>query len=210
MHFYTAGTVTYWNMVPLIPVSPSSQVALTWTVLKTLHASGRGPDTRPVSGDMGSVAGEQEAERRLTRIRSQSGTAKRAAGKLKLEPAAGGRRVSGNTSESEEEAEEEADCRTLTQIALGQGGLAGTTGTMDFFGESELAGLGVEHLVSLEGGGTAGQQARWASARSGLQETWNCSNHRQHVAQLVTFGAVCCQFVPPWTDEVLTSEQWGG
>ena len=138
------------------------QVALTWTVLKTLHASGRGPDTRPVSGDMGSVVGEQEAERRLTRIRSQSGTAKRAAGKLKLEPAAGGRRVSGNSSESEEEAEEEADCRTLTQIALGQGGLAGTTGTQDFFGESELAGLGVEHLVSLEGGGSVGQQARWA------------------------------------------------
>jgi len=137
------------------------QVALTWTLLKTLHAGSRGPDTRPVSGDMGSVAGVAEGEK--TRLRSQSGSAKRAAGKaaLRVEPTVQGRHVSGNTSESEEEEEEEADaCQTLTQIALGQGGYALATATGDFFGESELAGLGVEHLVSLEGGGSAGQPTR--------------------------------------------------
>ena len=78
-----------------------------------------------------------------------------------MEPTVQGRHVSGNTSESEEEEEDEVDaCQTLTQIALGQGGYALATATGDFFGESELAGLGVEHLVSLEGGGSAGQQVR--------------------------------------------------
>lgn len=102
-----------------------------------------------MSGDLGSVVGDLDPGR--GRLRSQSGSAKWGREQQ------GGRHVSGNSSDSEEEEEDEADnCQTLTQIALGQGGYTMATNTGDFFGEAELAGLGVEHLVSLEGGTSLG------------------------------------------------------
>ena len=58
---------------------------------------------------------------------------------------------SGNTSSSESSSDEELDnCQTLTDIASG---CTASAITGDFFGDGELAGLGVEHLISLEGGG---------------------------------------------------------
>ena len=61
-----------------------------------------------------------------------------------------------DTSESEEEEDQlekensaAGICQTLTDIASGY---TVATITGDFFGDSELAGLGVEGLVSLEGG----------------------------------------------------------
>jgi len=120
------------------------QVALTWTILKTMYACARS-ETRPLSGDMG--AGCQEEERgRVSRIRSQSGKQNRSSGGQQS------RNMSGNTSESESESEDE-NCRTLTDIASGY---AVTSVSGDFFDDADLAGLGVEHLVSLEGGGTGG------------------------------------------------------
>lgn len=61
-----------------------------------------------------------------------------------------------DTSESEEEEDPQDTagiCQTLTDIASGY---TVATITGDFFGDSELAGLGVEGLVSLEGGGSLG------------------------------------------------------
>jgi len=65
--------------------------------------------------------------------------------------------VKDGSSESEEEEESLDNCQTLTEIASGY---TVATITGDFFGDSELAGLGVEGLVSLEGGsgGALGNQ----------------------------------------------------
>jgi len=114
------------------------QVALTWTVLKTMFACSRA-ETRPLSGEVG--AGPEEERGRVSRNRSQPGKQSRSGQQS--------RNVSGNTSESESESEDE-NCRTLTDIASGYTVAASIAG--DFFGDAELAGLGVEHLVSLEGG----------------------------------------------------------
>ena len=79
-----------------------------------------------------------------------------------------------DTSESEDE-EEQLDrdtaaagiCQTLTDIASGY---AVATITGDFFGDSELAGLGVEGLVSLEGGGSLGAGGGAGGTQQLLQE----------------------------------------
>jgi len=80
-----------------------------------------------------------------------------------------------HSSDSEEEGQQELSSHDLTAIAGGQtgGGLSKhsvTTATGDFFGEAELAGLGVSDLVSLDGGLLSlereGQQLATA------QETW--------------------------------------
>ena len=138
------------------------QVALTWTVLKTLYACSRSDVARPVSGDMtGGGAGEmmEGADRSKLRLRSASGMTRRVSGKqaaLKVVSHGAGREtvVAAKDGSSESEEEEQLDnCQTLTEIASGY---TVATITGDFFGDSELAGLGVEGLVSLEGGGGGG------------------------------------------------------
>ncbi|XP_023322719.1 GATOR complex protein WDR24 [Eurytemora carolleeae] len=122
------------------------QVSLTWTILKTIYACAKS-EVCPISGDLG-AGQDEEARGRVSRLRSQSG---------KQSNRQQSRNVSGNSSESESESENE-NCRTLTDIASGYT-IATITG--DFFGDAELAGMGVEHLVSLEGGaGGAGGEAQ--------------------------------------------------
>lgn len=128
-----------------------NQVALSWTVIKTLYACSRTEMARRVSGDMTAAGGEVDSDKVRIRLRSQSG---RGGGNS--------RNVSGNesrqsVSDSDSGEEEEKKCMKLTEIATGVGSLIALGGltsiTGDFFGDGELAGMGVEHLVSLEGGG---------------------------------------------------------
>jgi len=140
------------------------QVALTWTVLKTLYACSKSDAARPLSGDPTSGQGEMEgADRSKLRLRSASGMTRRTSGKpssMKVGQNSGREVVAlvkDGSSESEEEEESLDNCQTLTEIASGY---TVATITGDFFGDSELAGLGVEGLVSLEGGsgGALGNQ----------------------------------------------------
>jgi len=118
-------------------------VALTWTILKTLNDCTRS-EVRPLSGEVVTGTEEWKEDRR---IRSFSGKHNRS-----KQPS---RNVSGNSSSSESStSEDEIDnCQALTDIARGctASAIAG-----DFFGDGELSGLGMEHLISLEGGGVGG------------------------------------------------------
>ena len=130
-------------------------------MLKTLYACSRSDVARPISGDLSGGAGELEGgDRTKLRLRSASGMTRRVSGKqttLKVASRGTGREAvvdaKEGTSESEEEEEQLDNCQTLTEIASGY---TVATITGDFFGDSELAGLGVEGLVSLEGGGGGG------------------------------------------------------
>jgi len=137
------------------------QVALTWTMLKTLYACTKSDTARPVSGDIAAGAGDGEGgDRSKLRLRSASGMTRRVSGKqpaLKVVSHGTGRDsvvpAKDGTSDSEDDEEFLDNCQTLTEIASGY---TVATITGDFFGDSELAGLGVEGLVSLEGGGVGG------------------------------------------------------
>jgi len=133
-------------------------VALTWNIIKTLYACPMRCETRPLSGEVGNSTDEWKEEKRM---RSLSGKMTRSrqpsrniTGKLNIGQT--GRNISGNTSCSDSESDdqqEEDTCQTLTDIASG---CTASAITGDFFGDSELAGLGVEHLISLEGGAGGG------------------------------------------------------
>ena len=152
------------------------QVALTWTVLKTVYSVKS--EARPVTGDLPATEpGALESGRLRT---SSLGTRKlsskvnnKVTNKVtsKVNNKANNKvnnkvttivdtNVSGGggeTSESEEE-EEEEDQQDLAACHLADiaSGYTIATITGDFFGDSELAGLGVDGLVSLEGGGSLG------------------------------------------------------
>ena len=125
------------------------QVALTWTVLKTVYSARC--EARPVSGDLPAPdtgAGESG------RLRTSSLGARKLSSKVTTIIDSNVSNGGKDTSESEEEEDQQdRDASHLADIASGYT-LATITG--DFFGDSELAGLGVEGLVSLEGGGSLG------------------------------------------------------
>ena len=129
------------------------QVALTWTVLKTVYSVKS--EARPVTGDLPATeTGALESGRLRT---SSLGTRKLSSKVNNKVTTIVDTNVSGGggeTSESEEEEDQQdRDACLLADIASGYT-IATITG--DFFGDSELAGLGVEGLVSLEGGGSLG------------------------------------------------------
>jgi len=128
-------------------------VALTWNVLKTVHANVRSDTTRPVSGDITEAVIENSARQRL---RTSSFGTRKMSSKQAVVIDNSINNATRDTSESEEEEDQlekensaAGICQTLTDIASGY---TVATITGDFFGDSELAGLGVEGLVSLEGG----------------------------------------------------------
>ena len=125
------------------------QVALTWTVLKTVYSVRC--EARPVSGDVPAV---ETTTGENGRLRSSSlGTRKLSS---KVTTVIDNNVTNGGKDTSESEEEEDQQDRDACHLADIASGYTLATITGDFFGDSELAGLGVEGLVSLEGGGSLG------------------------------------------------------
>ena len=157
------------------------QVALTWTVLKTVYSVKS--EARPVPGDLPAT---EPGALESGRLRTSSLGTRKLSSKVNnkviskvnnkvnnkvnskvnskvttivdTNVSGGGGETSESDEEEEEEEEEEEDQqnRDACHLADIASGYTIATITGDFFGDSELAGLGVEGLVSLEGGGSLG------------------------------------------------------